>query len=133
MKNLKISIALIAISIFTFYAFVPVEPVDKSLETYWIYDGYEDGVSVYKKSKRFEQDKPGFEFQKDGIMIKRQNVGWCGTPPISYGNYKGKWKQIEDNKLQLEYDYWGGRDTMILEIVSLTKEDLKVRNVTAYK
>lgn len=95
----------------------------------WVYDSYENEGNVFIKEQQFDKDKAGFEFKEDGTLVKRQNVGWCGTPPVTYGNYDGKWKMLEDGLLEIEYDYWGGRDTIGLKILDLNDEKLKISYV----
>ena len=54
-------------------------------------------------------NSPGIEFRKNGTLIKRQNAGWCGTPPITYSNQEGSWKILSDTSIQISYDYWRGQ------------------------
>lgn len=37
-------------------------------------------------SETIPQNDRCYVFNEDGTLIVRQNVGWCGTPPITYGN-----------------------------------------------
>ena len=74
----------------------------------WVYSDYENEVIEYVKSKNFNKNESGIEFKKNGKLIKRQNIGWCGTPPITYDNYDGSWEFSSDSTLTIIYDYWGG-------------------------
>jgi len=92
----------------------------------WTYASYEGDVLEYRKVSEFE-NMPAIQFNEDGTMLKWQNSGWCGTPPISYGKYDGTWSYTSDSKIKLRYDYWGGEIEEEWEIVSLKSKRLIVR------
>jgi len=103
---------------------------DKELGTLfqkWVFvDSHDDGI-LYESGSRFKEDKSGMEFMKDGTMVVRQNAGWCGTPPISYGNFSGTWTAISKTEVALEYAYWGGTIKSTMTIVKLNKKELLVK------
>lgn len=84
----------------------------------WVQLDYSDGIYTYQKFDAFADDRPGIEFRSDFTLIKRQNAGWCGTPPITYANFDGTWKKIADQRIELIYNYWGGLDTSEAEIIT---------------
>ncbi len=135
MKNLRIACLLPILALFSLQdlpsdeGFICGTSSLASIEGVWIYKTYDDinHSSVYTKHQSFKPDKGGIEFKKDGTILKRQNVGWCGTPPVSYGNYAGKWEYIDDKTIQIEYEYWGGLDTMEMEIVNLDQKTLRAK------
>lgn len=130
MKNLKVVFPLIGLVICSFYSFMLCEAsIEDNIHGIWINHAYEDRMSIYKKSDAFQEDKPGFQLNTDGTLLKRQNIGWCGTPPVSYGNYDGKWEKIGANQIRIEYDYWGGRDTLMFEIVTYDDKLLKLKRI----
>ena len=91
----------------------------------WNVSGYEDNnTTVYDRSTAFV-DQYGYEFRTDGTVIERKNAGWCGTPPITYADYTGTWKYINDTLVQIEIGYWGGMTTYQLDIESVDAEHLK--------
>ena len=75
--------------------------LDEKLLGTWVYSNYENKSIQFKKKRSFQSDKPGIQFKKNGTLMKRQNSGWCGTPPISYKNYKGFWKTTSDSTINI--------------------------------
>ena len=63
-------------------------------------------------------------FKENGRLTVRQNVGWCGTPPVTYGNYSGTWKQTSDSTISMKYKYWGGQVDAVWKIRSLTEDEM---------
>ena len=100
---------------------------DYKLMAVWVFSDYEDEIIKYVKSESFKKDESGIEFKKNGKLTKRQNVGSCGTPPITYGNYKGSWKYTSDSTLTIKYNYWGGKSEQDWEIIELNSNSLKIR------
>lgn len=92
----------------------------------WVYDGYENDAYVYVRANKFDPNKSGIEFKSNGHLTKRQNVGWCGTPPVTYGNYKGSWSQVTNESITIRYKYWGGEAEQDWKIVGLTDQMLKI-------
>jgi hypothetical protein len=76
----------------------------------WLFDESSYANNSMKLVKRDDlvDDRAGIVFQSNGDLLKRQNVGWCGTPPVQYGNYDGDWTLSADSVLTLHYEYWGG-------------------------
>ena len=75
----------------------------------WVYSEFDEGLEayIYIASHSLKNDAPGFIFRGDGSLTTRRNSGWCGTPPISYTNYKGTWKYTSDTTLWLSTQFWG--------------------------
>ena len=93
----------------------------------WVFvDSNEEGL-LYVSDARFKEDKSGMEFRKDGTLVVRQNSGWCGTPPISYGNFSGTWTAISKNEFALSYKFWGGTMNSTMTIVKLNKKELVIK------
>lgn len=105
------------------------EPIKmpEGLYSIWVENGYNEKISIFKKSNEFDQYKYGFQFMDDGKFIERKNSGWCGTPPIAYTNYEGKWSKVSDSLVNVESEYWGGTMFFLLEIISINENELKVR------
>jgi hypothetical protein len=101
--------------------------IDKeALINTWVQDGYEDGKIVYSRHDDFVPDRPGVAFKNDNKLFKRQNAGWCGTPPITYRNYSGTWEWTSDTQLTMRYQYWGGEAELDWQIHSLTSEQMVI-------
>ncbi|MGD9202695.1 MAG: hypothetical protein PVI26_14130 [Chitinispirillia bacterium] len=88
----------------------------------WVQMKFLDRKVIYEKSIEFDKNKPGIEFKSDNSLIKRQIIGWCGTPPVTYGNYTGTWKFVGTNILEVIYEYWGGQDTSEIFLDSVSND-----------
>ena len=93
----------------------------------WIFAGKENGCERLTRIRHLKKSRPGFKFLKNGKLINRSTIGWCGTPPIKYKNYPGTWKQTTDSTLMVTFEYWGGEATRDLLIVELTERQLIVK------
>ena len=100
---------------------------EEQLLGYWVSPVY-DSVYILQKAEQFylteNDDGRGFQFLKDGKLIVRQNAGWCGTPPISYENVHGSWELTKDEKLVLNYPYWGGKIRQVWQVEQVTSTQL---------
>jgi len=106
-----------------------VEPVEmfNVLYAFWVENGYDTDISIFKKANKFDSDKYGFQILECGKFVEWKNSGWCGTPPIVYANYDGKWSKVSNSIISVESPYWGGTMIFKIEIVSLNENELKVR------
>ena len=100
------------------------QSVPENLLGTWIFRSYENEIYTMEKSFRLENDNSGLVILNNGSLIERKNIGWCGTPPIVYGNYQGTWKSAPDNMLEVNVEYWGGTEIYSMEIVSVTNSKL---------
>ncbi|MBM2814351.1 MAG: hypothetical protein HW421_1113 [Ignavibacteria bacterium] len=120
---------LLIIFIFGFIAScqktVVTNPTDELFTGTWIKSGYEQSITVMVKADSLVSDNYGFTFLQNGDFIERKNAGWCGTPPISYGNFKGTWKKTAKDTIEINVAYWGGMESYKMAIVSLTKDVFK--------
>lgn len=80
----------------------------------------------FQRTKKFKKDEPGIQFRKNGTLIKRQNSGWCGTPPISYTNYEGTWDMTGDSTLSVQYEFFDGTIEEDWKIIKVDKKGLKI-------
>lgn len=119
---LPISLAMIGLSSFTADYHTKNE-----LLGVWIESDYEGGNIIYTKAKSFNQNKPGVSFQQDGKLIKRQNVGFCGTPPITYGDSEGTWELTSDSTFTIKCENWRGKEEQDWLIVALSDEELIIK------
>lgn len=106
---------------------IEIDP-DNLILGIWNYSDYNDDTQVYMRSKGFA-DCPGYQFNADGTLLERKNSGWCGTPPVTYSDYSGKWSIINDTLIQVEAGYWGGTAIYNLDIESVSSGYLKVRSI----
>jgi len=128
MKYLKI-IIFVLVYLFLACEKEKIEPIDMPAELYvvWLENGYDKDVSIFEKSSEFDENKYGFQLLSNGKFMERKNSGWCGTPPIAYENYEGKWSKVSDSLINVETTYWGGTMVFDMEIVSMKQNELKVR------
>jgi hypothetical protein len=87
------------------------------------------GEYITRLERREDLDEHlyGFVLAEDGTFLERKNVGWCGTPPITYGNFEGTWTALSDSLLDIVVDYWGGVMTYQMRIVEVDTDSLSVR------
>jgi len=91
----------------------------------WTYTGYEENEEVFTRSQMFT-DNRCYRFNSDGTLTERKNSGWCGTPPISYSDYRGNWTIINDTLIRIRAGYWGGTMTYRLDIEEINSNVMKV-------
>ncbi|MFQ6091227.1 MAG: YCF48-related protein [bacterium] len=92
----------------------------------WVRTGYDENITILRKSEELDDNEYGFIIYPDGKFIERKNAGWCATPPITYANFEGGWKRMSQNLLDITVGYWGGITSYQMEIVSLTPGELKI-------
>ena len=130
---MKINQIVITILLLTsLFAFTERErTIAEKLIGTWVYDKYEEEAKVFNKETNFQKDNSGIQFLEDGKLLKRQNVGWCGTPPITYGNDEGTWtmSNANDSIVTIKYEYWGGKIEAEWKIIQVDKEQLKVKRI----
>ncbi|MDH6533998.1 hypothetical protein D0T51_03185 [Parabacteroides sp. 52] len=83
-------------------------------------------ILSYQKVKTLPTDSPSVKFLSDGTLIERKNASWCGTPPITYGDFSGSWKIENDNDIKIDVTYWGGSEQKTWKIINITGNTMKV-------
>ncbi len=97
---------------------------DEGLIGYWITPVYgENSIVTYDRGDGFINGY-GIAFLEDGALLERKNVGWCGTPPITYGDYQGTWMEGEDGFIYVTSEYWGGIQELTFKLISVDEEHL---------
>lgn len=99
----------------------------------WVYKSYEQINSteyaiVYERKSKFDNDNSGISFKVNNQLIERKNIGWCGTPPISYGEYNGSYT-LKDELITTNSEGWNGKTTQRYEVVSLDDKVLKIKRL----
>ena len=100
----------------------------KQLIGIWLFEensSSENSASLLK-SKKFREDEPGIQLKKNGKLVKRQNSGRCGTPPISYANYEGTWAMTGNSTLTVKYEFFDGTIEEDWKILETNKNRLKI-------
>jgi len=125
MKNLVLTLVFaIVLSFSCEKEQVKIDPDNLILGT-WVYSEYEDDAAVYTRDDEFA-DNQCYRFNADGTLVERKNSGWCGTPPITYGDYEGTWTVINDTLISVSSDSWAGKLTYKLDIEEISPTSLKV-------
>jgi hypothetical protein len=78
-----------------------------ALQGNWIVEEYADSIRIFSKVSKMPADNYCLAFDANNI-IEQKNSGFCGTPPISYARYDGKWKVSADSVLTINTTFWGG-------------------------
>ena len=93
----------------------------------WVEDHYQGDTLFLDRMGAFDKEKYGFTIHEDGTFTEHKNSGWCGTPPITYSSFEGKWEAVSDSLLDITVAYWGGMMTYQIRIVSLSPDELAIR------
>jgi hypothetical protein len=94
---------------------------------HWSDQEYRDTIEIFTRKSSLPENEFGFSILPDGTILERKNSGWCGTPPVSYGDFIGTWTRENDSVLAVEVDYWGGKMKYKMEILKLSETKLEVR------
>jgi hypothetical protein len=91
----------------------------------WINPVYNDSLIIFERSGWTNIDSYCLSLKENGQLVERKNGGWCGTPPISYADFKGGWGLV-DSLITINVGYWGGTAEYKWKVVSTTADRLKV-------
>ncbi|MBA4853814.1 hypothetical protein [Emticicia sp. BO119] len=131
-KNIIIIVALLFVGLLSGCSkkYNPESPI----EGLWVLDKYEsvdDKIIIsFHRASQFEENKAGYAFKPNGLLIARQNAGWCGTPPITYMETQGKWS-LDRNKINLNGIYWGGTFMAVYEVHQVGASELQLKEVAS--
>lgn len=85
---------------------------------YWINQEVNDTIFSFQRSASLADGQYCFGLLPDGTFVERKNAGWCGTPPVMYGDYEGEWSN-EDSLIYISVPYWGGIAHYTWKMVSI--------------
>ena len=94
----------------------------------WTYSGNQDDILIFNRNNEFINNQC-FRFESDGTLTERANSGFCGTPPISYADYRGNWVPVNDTLILVRVDSWNGLTEFKLDIEFVGPSRLKTRIV----
>jgi hypothetical protein len=94
----------------------------------WIHPQYNDSTITFEKSDKLAEQEYGFSLEAENKFLERKNIGWCGTPPVSYGDYEGTWT-MKDSILDITVPYWGGTEDYKWKIMSMDQRHLTLFTV----
>lgn len=120
---------LICLFAFAFCSFQYKDAAHKDLMVVgtWGQTGYGDKTYTYERADKLDPKRPGLQIKSNGTLVRRQNAGWCGTPPITYANGTGKWEMDVNGILQLEYSFWGGTGIQKLQLITIDEKQMKAK------
>lgn len=97
----------------------------ENLLGYWISPVYSDAMITYSRANELKDNEYGFVLKPGNVFLERKNSGWCGTPPIIYGDFDGHWYQ-NDSILNIKVGYWGGKENYQWKIISIENDKLSI-------
>lgn len=103
------------------------EQINSLFQT-WAFSGNQSDTLIYKASNK-NTEAHLYTFSEKGSVEVKQNAGWCGTPPISYSDYTGKWEKTGNNTFNLTYPFWGGIVYETWKIISCNSSELKIHQL----
>ncbi len=103
------------------------DSIEKSdLVGVWVRPVYATDTITFDRTESLLVDEYGIDIQLDKSIVERKNAGWCGTPPITYGDFKGYWSK-EDSIVTISTTYWGGNQLYKWKLISVNQNSLKVK------
>lgn len=96
----------------------------------WINTNSVYDTSVYSRIGKFTNSYC-IRFNEDGSILERKNSGFCGTPPVTYADYNGSWRMINDTIMEVRSEYWGGIAVNKYDIQLLTTDSLKLITISS--
>jgi len=106
-----------------------INPESNYLTGVWISPVYTDSTISFKRSAHLPENDYGLSLLSTGKLIERKNIGWCGTPPITYGDYEGNWSE-KDSVVQINVGFWGGEAKLIWKVIAINNDFLKVKQLS---
>lgn len=104
---------------------ITVKPESTDLIGTWINPQYSETEITFDRSTDLPEKNYGINLMSEGKLIERKNIGWCGTPPISYSDYEGNWSE-NDSIIQINVGYWGGEAKLMWKVLSIDNSHLSV-------
>lgn len=101
---------------------IKIDP-DNLLIGVWNFSEYSDNSVVFSRDDKFI-DNHCYKFNSDGTLTERKNSGFCGTPPVTYADYSGTWKILNDTLILINVGYWGGTTNYMLDIEHIDNKSL---------
>lgn len=91
-----------ALAIMFCFVNMKCEPNDEGLKDddnlligHWAEPEYTNENVSFNRVNKLPEQSYGISFKAKNDFVERSS-GWCGTPPLSFADYKGKWQLTED-------------------------------------
>lgn len=102
----------------------PTATNSEKLIGYWVNPTLtNDTIYKYEKANSLKDNDFCFAFKAGNVFIERKNAGWCGTPPIAFGDFEGTWIQ-NDSIVNITVAYWGGLTDYRWKIIAVDNNSL---------
>jgi len=124
MKCFKITVLIFAFFL-TLSCKKNENPTSIALQGSWVNPVVEDTGITYQKANSLLDNSEGYTFEEQQIVINRHVEGWCGTPPISYSDTKGRWT-CTDSLISIKMNMYGSDIVYRLKIIHLDNEFLTI-------
>ena len=86
----------------------------------WAEPEYNDQNITFARVNELPENAYGISFKAKNEFVERSS-GWCGTPPLVFSDYVGKW-QLTENVISITQDYFP--NNYAWRIVSVTENEL---------
>lgn len=103
------------------------EAMGESFIGTWVEHEYRGDTLLLDRDYELDPDRYGFIIHGDGRFTEHKNSGWCGTPPISYAEFEGRWELHSDSLLNIVVDFWGGRMSYQIQLLELSGSRMAIR------
>lgn len=100
-----------------------------SLIGYWSNATYDEKTkeTTYQRVDSLPKEKNGISFKEKDEYIERTS-GWCGTPPLTFSDEKGKWELKKDTLvIKRTQGHYMGNTTLL--VTKLTKNELVLKRI----
>jgi hypothetical protein len=94
----------------------------------WVNPQYSDSLISFNRSSSLPENGYGLSILEKGNLVERKNIGWCGTPPVIYGDYEGNW-QLENELLVIRVGYWGGTAIYNWQVIQVNEDSLLIKRL----
>lgn len=97
----------------------------EKLEGHYINPEYSGQYIDFEKAAKLKEKIYGISLLENNQLVERRNIGFCGTPPVIYGDYPGTW-ELQDSVISLKIQLDEGYIEHKWKILKLDNASLKV-------
>lgn len=58
---------------------------------------------IFKRAIEFKENRKGFHFKTNGLLVYNRNSQNCGMKPFRFKKFNGDWQLLNDNQLRINY------------------------------
>jgi hypothetical protein len=91
----------------------------------WSFIEFKDGFH-WEKTDKIKAGNIGYEFKSDGTLFKRHPKNRWEDPAVTFEDYKGTWKMLSADMIEMYYDFGDGRKVRESVFINIFKEDKMV-------